>query len=211
MRPISSNISGVFAYEPEIGACILLNAKHPPQRRANSAAHEIGHFMSTRNQLDVLVENSHNKAREERFANIFGNAFLMPAIAVRGMFESYKSADGKFSPRNLIMMAHSFNVSIEAMCRRLEKLSLLKNGTYDSLKDKGFNRDAVKEVLGDPVQNQPLVMPPRIAILATDAYFQGLLSEGQVAEMLLLDRVELRKLLDVLDTEGFDESFEPEA
>lgn len=211
VRPLSSNISGVFAYERGIGACILLNSKHPPQRRANSAAHEIGHFMSTRNQLDVFEDNHHDNAREERFANVFGNAFLMPAITIRRIFESYKSAEGKFSPRNLILMAHSFNVTVEAMCRRLEKLRLLKSGTYASLKDKGLNGSAVKEVLGDPVQNRSLSVPPKLASIFADAYHKGLLSEGQIAEMLLLDRVEIRKLLDALNTEDFDELFEPEA
>lgn len=206
VRPIPSSISGVFAYEPEIGACMLLNSKHPPQRRANSAAHEAGHFMSTRNQIDVFYEDYSDNAREERFANSFGNAFLMPSSVVRRTFENYKSSEGSFSPRNLIIMAHTFNVSIEAMCRRLEKLGLLKRGTYESLKDRGLNKDLVKEVIGDPIQSGNLVVPPKVVILATEAYQKGLLSEGQIAEMFLLDRIEVRKLLDAFNAEGFDES-----
>jgi len=56
IRPLDSKISGLFAFNEKIGPCILLNAKHTKERRSQTAAHECGHFISTRNQPEVLFE-----------------------------------------------------------------------------------------------------------------------------------------------------------
>ena len=34
VRPLPSRVSGLFAYDTEVGACVLLNANHPSTRRA---------------------------------------------------------------------------------------------------------------------------------------------------------------------------------
>lgn len=48
VRRFDSRISGLFAYDEALGACILLNANHPRDRRTQTAAHEIGHMVSSR-------------------------------------------------------------------------------------------------------------------------------------------------------------------
>jgi Zn-dependent peptidase ImmA (M78 family) len=73
-----STVAGLFAYDPGIGACILLNANHPLERRIQSAAHELGHFIGTRQVPEVLEENERFISREERYANAFGPALLTP-------------------------------------------------------------------------------------------------------------------------------------
>ena len=42
---LPSNIAGMYAYSAELGACILINRKHPPERRRVSMLHEYGHFL----------------------------------------------------------------------------------------------------------------------------------------------------------------------
>ena len=71
VRPLGALISGLFAYDEDIGACILLNAKHPLERRTQTLAHELGHFISTRQCADVYHENEPENSREERYANAF--------------------------------------------------------------------------------------------------------------------------------------------
>lgn len=206
IRPLASNISGVFAFGPETGPCVLLNSQHPQTRRAYSGAHELGHFMSTRTHSDVFDERQKDGSREERFANSFAGAFLMPGPAIRRRYEEFTSSQGKFSPRHLILMAHAHHVSPEAMCRRLEKMKLLKQGTFDSLRERGFDRDAVVQVIGDEAPAKPLAVPPRMAILAAEAYYDGRLSEGQLAEMFRLDRTEIRLLLEALEAGDFGDA-----
>lgn len=206
VRPLDSSISGVFAYDKEVGACILINAKHSRERRAVTAAHEFGHFCSSRYAPEVWDEAHIENSREERFANVFMGAFLMPAPLLRRRFQEISMPAGTFSVRHLIVLSDNFHVSPEAMCRRLEGLKLLPAGTYNSLKDRKFSGELVKEVLGDrPKEADELYVktPPRLALLATEAYNQGLLSEGQLCDKLMMDRVEVRKLLDVFSDREF--------
>ncbi len=206
IRPVDSEISGLFAYDPAVGPCILVNAKHPPERQIQTVAHEIGHFLTTRSSPDVYKELDSNIPREERFAIQFGLSFLMPAAAVRRRFRDFCSVNERFSPRHLILMAHAFRVAVEAMCRRLESLKLLPIGTFDSLKERGFAIESAKKAIGEIQTETTSKSPPRLMLLATDAYRKGLLSEGQLCEMLAIDRVELRKLLDMFGDSNWDDA-----
>lgn len=208
VRPIQSRISGVYAYTRAMGPCVLLNAKHPPARRQLSAAHELGHFISTREGVEVAIfDSGMDDGLGERFANRFGPAFLMPAPALRRRYNDVIAA-GNFSPRHLIFLAHSFHVSIEAMCRRLEALRLIPSGTWDMLVRRGFGAEHVREAAGS-AQIGAWAMPhtTRLDMLVAEAYERGLVSEGQLASMLDMDRVDVRELLDRIgadDGEGLD-------
>jgi Zn-dependent peptidase ImmA (M78 family) len=207
----TSTISGLFIYDEGIGACILLNKKHPRERRTMTAAHEFGHLLSTRRQPDIVNAGQTAQSREERFATIFAAALLMPAASIRRRFEDLRRDAGRFSPRHLIVLAQQFNVSEEALCRRLQELGLLPDGTWDSLRDRGFSGDLVRQVLGDKAQEPEVTLPPRLWLLASEAYRQDLLTEGQLARMLRLDRVQVRAIFDALGAQEFggDESLQP--
>lgn len=200
VRDLPSRIAGVFAYHQELGACVLLNAKHPRTRRMWTLAHEIAHLLTQRGEPDVLVLGAAAvAAAAERFADLFAGALLMPGAAIRRHFAESVDQDGRFSPRHLILMAQRFHVSVEATCRRLEHLDLLPQGTYESLRERGLSGEVVRKVLGDPPADERPPVPPRLALLAAEAHFRDLLSEGQLAEMLVMDRVTLRELLDALE------------
>lgn len=56
-RPLKDgSISGLYAFDPAVGACVLVNSNHPRRRRAQTLAHEVGHFISDRSHADVLDE-----------------------------------------------------------------------------------------------------------------------------------------------------------
>ena len=78
VRPLGSRISGLFAHDAVVGACVLLNADHPAGRRAYTAARELGHFTSTRDEPNVLWRDESPHSREERYADHFARAFLTP-------------------------------------------------------------------------------------------------------------------------------------
>ncbi|MCY4660978.1 MAG: ImmA/IrrE family metallo-endopeptidase [Acidobacteria bacterium] len=108
VRPLDSPVSGLFAYDDGVGACILLNASHRPARQAQTAVHELGHLTSCR-QTPVL------------------------------------------------------------------------------------GRTATVDYGGGDAQ-RPVSL--RLGLLAAEAERRELLSEGQLARLLCLDRVELRRILD---------------
>jgi Zn-dependent peptidase ImmA (M78 family)/DNA-binding XRE family transcriptional regulator len=209
IRRFDGRISGLFAYDEAIGACILLNANHPRERRTQTGAHEMGHLVSTRRKPEVLERDKTENSREERYATAFGVAFLTPARAVMQKFNEVTAGSEKLTRRHVIILAHAFGVSREAMVRRLEDLHLTKEGTWDWFETYGgITDDQARQVLGDlsphDAHRADAGRPTsiRLALLAEEASRQGLLSEGQLARMLRLDRVELRKMFDGLQVEG---------
>ena len=198
VRPLPAKISGLFVYDDQIGACVLLNRNHPRERRALTAAHEFAHLLTARAEPDVMEVGEGARSRVERFATAFSLAFPMPATALRSRFREFQTSEGRFSPRHLVLMAHAWHVSPEAMARRLEGLKLLAEGTWDSLRRRGFSGQQVQAVLGDQRREDHLVVPPRLWSLAAEAHARGLLTEGQLAELLRMERREIREMLDLL-------------
>ncbi|WPB77102.1 XRE family transcriptional regulator [Archangium violaceum] len=199
VRPLPSKISGAFAYDPVLGACIILNSKHPPKRRIWTLIHEIAHFLSRRNAISVIFADKKEDSVHERFADLFTGAFLMPAVALRRRFLEMCEADGKFSPRSLIFLARTHYVSLEAMTRRLERLGLLPQGMYESLRERGLTEELVRSAVGNKSLEENILPPSeRFILLAAEAYSRGLLSEGQVAKMLAVDRLAVREMLDAV-------------
>lgn len=191
------SISGLYAYDTAVGACILVNANHPRRRRLQTLAHEAAHFVADRSFADVLDDRPTPLTVEERFARRFGYAFLMPSATVRQRFGALLAQRNGIDVKGLVLLAHQFDVTTEAMCRRLEELELLAQGTWSSIKERGFSSSMEKEVLGDaePISRPPLVAP-RLAYLAARALADGILSEGQVCELLVLDRSELSSVVE---------------
>ena len=216
IRKLKARVSGLFAYDETLGACILINANHPRARRSQTAAHELGHFISTRKAPEVLHVDEIEASREERYANVFARSFLTPARAVMQRFQEVTAGSLRLTRRHVIVLSHAFGVSREAMVRRLEELRLTKDGTWDWFQaNGGITDDQAREVLGDlfPADtvkveaNRPTTL--RLNLMATEARRQDLLSEGQLARLLNLDRVELRKILDEVD-EGSEADGMPE-
>ena len=208
VRQLDSSVSGLFAYDDELGPCILLNANHPRERRAQSAAHELGHFVATRHKAEILYTAEEYNSREERYANMFGRAFLTPARTVMLRFHEITAGSSHLTRRHVILLAHAFGVSREAMVRRLEELRLTKLGTWDWFDDHGgITNIQARQVLGDLFaidtdkheSDRPTTL--RLNLLAAEARHQDLLSEGQLARLLRLDRLSLREILDDVEVE----------
>ena len=209
IKRINSRISGLFAFDDELGPCMLLNADHPRERRAQSAAHECGHLVSTRNKPNVLCKDKIIGSREERYADAFGMAFLMPPRAVMQKFQEVTAGSDRFTRRHVVMLAYFFGVSREAMIRRLEELRLVNKGTWNWFESNGgITKKHIKQVLGELAGANGHVADAdgpttlRLNMLAAEAYRQEFLTEGQLAELLGLDRIELREILDGLEIEG---------
>ena len=209
IRRFDGRISGLFAYDDVLGACMLINANHPRDRRTQTAGHETGHFISTRREPEILHTDEAENSREERYANAFARAFLTPARAVMQKFQEVTAGSDRLTRRHVIVLAHFFGVSREAMVRRLEELGVIKPGTWDWFQSNGgISDEQARQVLGDlrppdaykAEADRPTTL--RLNLLASEAYRQGLLSEGQLARLLHLDRIELREILSSQELEG---------
>ena len=204
-----SKVAGLFTYDETVGACILLNANHPLPRRIQSAAHELGHFYGTRNTPEVLEEDERFLSRDERYANAFGRALLTPAESFEESFRQLKEITGKTTRRLIILLSHQYNISRQACGLRLEELGLAKKGTWDWFEKNGsITEDHVRKVLGE-MGNQPdpsktdadRPISHRMSLMAHVAWKRDLMSEGQLAELLRVGRVELRNIIDQIELE----------
>ena len=77
----------------------------------------------------------------------------------------------------------------------------------------GITNEQARQVLGEPgtVDTRGAQRPVsfRLELLAAEAQGRELLSEGQLARLLRLDRIELRKMLDDADIKGNDRDGPP--
>jgi Zn-dependent peptidase ImmA (M78 family)/DNA-binding XRE family transcriptional regulator len=210
-RKLDPKVSGLFAYDEAVGACILINAGHREDRRTLTGAHELGHFIATRRRPEIYQDEKYENSREERYANAFASAFLMPARAVMEKFKELTIGSTHLTRRHIILLSQFFGVSRQAMVLRLEELGLTKKGTWDWFTDNGgITDEQVRQVLG-PAAYRPIraegAQSSRLFLLAIEAWKKDLISEGQMSEMLKLDREKVRKLIDEAEEDEIDDLF----
>jgi Zn-dependent peptidase ImmA (M78 family)/DNA-binding XRE family transcriptional regulator len=211
-RRLPGKVAGLFTYDDNFGASILINANHPIQRRIQSLAHETGHFDGTRRNPEVLERDEAFLSREERYADAFGRAFLTPAESFTQHFQQLKELIGsEYLTRKLvILLANKFSISREACVRRLEELGLAREGSWQWFeKNDRITIDDAVEVLGeakakadDPIKveaSKP--MSQRMSLMAHAAWKRELMTEGQLSELLKIGRIELRETLDEIELE----------
>ncbi len=190
-RDLPSSIAGMYAYSVELGACILINRNHPPERRRVSMLHEYGHFLLRTDRykpgIDYLTLPG-RKPANERFAESFALSFLMPATSVRQKFHDIVATTGDFQVADLCRMKHFYFVSLEAMTLRVEQLGLIPKGTWESLKESGFAPRKAEAMLGlpsPPVADE--IVPERYKYLTVHAYERGKLGDSDLAHYLRCD------------------------
>jgi Zn-dependent peptidase ImmA (M78 family) len=208
-RPLPSRISGAIAFSESVGGFVLLNSKHPIYRRRVTAAHELAHAALRKEGLTVHFEDESSDDREERFCDVFGSCLLMPGATVRKKAADMKRLVGGFTVRELLTMTLYFNVSMEALVRRMVALKLLPQGTFERLKADGLSlkhQAAVRKELG--LTPEPPSFTVRTLLLAMAAHKRELLTEQQIASMLELDLLTVRKALDEDDQDGQGESLD---
>lgn len=120
---LGQELAGALVKEAGKDPQIFLNGSDNPNRKRFTCAHEIGHFVK-RSDLDNSYEyfdfrdsfSSTGVDPEERYANAFAAALLMPKDRIKQM---------KREGLKDIEMASRLGVSREAMVFRLKKLGLL--------------------------------------------------------------------------------------
>lgn len=194
---LPSAIAGMYAYTAELGCCILVNRKHPPERQRVSLLHEYGHLIVDRFKpgIDYLTMSG-RKPANERFAESFALSFLMPANAVRQRFHDIVTSTKDFQVADLRRMSHFYFVSVEAMALRLEQLNLIPKGSWAYLKQEKFSPRKSAELLDLqplPTNNEPY--PERYKYLAVHAYARAEIGDSELAHYLRCDIATAREIV----------------
>jgi Zn-dependent peptidase ImmA (M78 family)/transcriptional regulator with XRE-family HTH domain len=188
--------AGMFVATADLGACIAVNANHPPDRQRWTIVHEYGHFLTHRYRPDITVLRGGRVPPQERFADAFARFFLLPTSSLTQRFLALKRAkSGPITPADVLDFAHLYGVSTQAMTLRLEELELLRAGTWDQLRKQGLKPDQARELLDIPKAEPLRALPYHYETLAARAFNDELISEGQLARMLETDRVSARRLV----------------
>lgn len=210
-------ISGMFAYIPDLGYCAMINRLHPKTRRRVSLTHEYGHFLCDRHKPGVdFVENPGRKPRNEYFCDAFAMSFLLPRAGVSQFFHDVVESTGDFQVADLVRLSDFFLISLEAATRRLEGLGLVSKGTWDTLKSRGFSHKRARERSGlsGAGEQPPELLPERYRQLAVRAFCKDLITEGQLARFLRVDRLKAREIVEqesIRDVGSDDEPDEKQA
>jgi Zn-dependent peptidase ImmA (M78 family)/DNA-binding XRE family transcriptional regulator len=118
---LPGQVSGLLLFV-DTHVVIGFNKAHPETRRRFTIAHELGHYLlSHHDHFHIDLSDAHGNPpgynwQDERAANDFAAAALMPSAMVTNFFEKDHS---------LQRLADRFNVSREAMGWRLVNLGLL--------------------------------------------------------------------------------------
>ncbi len=197
---LPSNIAGMYAYSADLGACMLINRKHPPERRRVSMLHQYSHFLLGSDRYLPCIEDlatSGRKAGVERFAEAFALGFLMPASSVRQRFQKTVTDTGDFQVADLWRMKNAYFVSLEAMTLRVEQLGLVPKGTWEHLKQSVLGprkAGAMPEPPPPPIDDS--IVPERYRLLAVKAYQRGEIGDADLAHYLRCDVVTAREEAD---------------
>ena len=193
---LPARISGLFVFTEELGGCMAIQRRHPRGRRLWSLCHEYAHFLVHRYEPEVTILRSDSRSsRKERFADSFAKAFLMPALGLRRRFHDLRRSAGPLTPAALLILADLYGVSFEALLLRLEDLRLIPVGTWHRLKDNNFRVKEGQSLLGLGSGSGEPMLPRRYMGLAVRAYEDGLLSEGELVEILHTDRQQARQMV----------------
>ena len=142
-QAFEDHVSGVLAIQG--GAKhILINKSHHQNRKRFTAAHECGHlvlhygdgdglFIDTQMQVYMRAgipsapqytgQDSTTTPQQEREANLFASAILMPAPLLA---QAIQRLEHDLDEDDMLTLATSFGVSVQAMSIRLQNLGLLK-------------------------------------------------------------------------------------
>ena len=164
---------------------VLVNESMAVERQRFTLAHELGHLLlSIREGLD-----------EEKVANRFAGAFLLPALSL--LAELGKGRD-RISMGELLAMKVLYKVSFLAMVHRCGSAGVISSSEakrwFIIAGQRGWRRPPYPEP--DPLPKEATERPKRFRRLCLRAVAAGLLSEPKAAELLNTTVLKLQKLLE---------------
>ncbi|HLJ35893.1 MAG TPA: XRE family transcriptional regulator [Ktedonobacteraceae bacterium] len=197
---IPSKFAAIYHFDNQLGGNIVINRLHLEERRRRSLAHEYAHFLTHRYKPNVLIEGVYQRLPEsERFADAFAQFFLMPTSSLIRRFQNVRRTKQSITPADLCILAHYYGVSVAAITLRLEDIRLLPTGIWEKLRNQGFQiREAQQQLNLETLPMRDDVLPMRYQYLAVDAFDRALITEGQFARFLEVDRVEARYIAETL-------------
>jgi Zn-dependent peptidase ImmA (M78 family)/DNA-binding XRE family transcriptional regulator len=198
---VNSDISGLYIKHPTAGKCILVNYSEDVYRQRFTVAHECGHAILDEDKDFVVSFNWDESNLVEVRANTFASEYLLPLDLLKTI-PAYDSWDAN----KAIDYANRLKVSTTALAFALKGKDLVSDNAMETIK----NSRVPPEKKNDP--ELPADLSPRsrerkedllkkglseyYVNLCLNAYDQGLISTGRLAEVLLVNEYDLGDMLE---------------
>lgn len=196
----NSKISGLFIKHPFAGKCVLVNYSDDIYRQNFTVAHEVGHALLDDNiEYNISFDNKESDYREYR-ANAFASSFLVPEEAFGELNEL------KWNNNLILDISNKLKVNVQTLLIALSnygKITKIEYNNFKKLKvpisvkedfeltnltDKRFlsRKQVIERGLSDFYIKK-----------CHEAYANGHISAGKLAEILLVSDSELPELLNL--------------
>lgn len=195
----NSNISGLFIRHPVAGLCALVNYSEDVYRQRFSAAHEMAHAIFDHDQEASVSYANNGRDRREVRANRFASCFLMPPTFLRNI----PVLDG-WSDQEALRWANDLRVSCHALGIALQEAGIVDANRGAQIQGLRVPRDAKVDPELPATLNQAqrqkkthlleLGLSDCYVELCFDAFKQGVISQGRLAEALLTSSSGLMEL-----------------
>lgn len=132
--PMEDGVSGIIMADDkdikgfDSNKIIIVNSNHSARRKRFTIAHELGHyFINHRPAKCFAHRDAGNYSSEERDANSFASALLMPEDEIRREVNNFKKAGFAELPDSQLIdyIADAFDVSQSAAEVRLKRLNMI--------------------------------------------------------------------------------------
>ena len=180
---------GLSITDPEF-SFILVNTDQLRSRALFTLAHELGHVLNSDGTTINIDRDLRARSDEERLANAFAAAFLMPESEIRDTIDEYGRGG-----ESLARMLVGFGVSYETLIYRLHNLGIINAEGRDRLRrirwasliehldDEEITRNLLAARGARPERRPPTLLASRCLYGALD----GIVGAGPLARLLDVD------------------------
>lgn len=195
----NSNISGLFIKHPVAGKCILVNYDDDIYRQNFTLSHEICHAILD-DDIDYNVSFESEKGYREIRANAFASSFLIPSNVLSNL------QNVTWNNNLILQTANKLKVNVQPLLIALKSNSNINQTQYNNfikLKIPRNNKDdyELKGLSPKILSSKKVLLERGISTSYVrnchEAYINGHISSGKLAEILLVDEYELPIILDL--------------
>ncbi len=191
ITPLPVGVDGLALTSGDL-RLITVSSNISATRQRFTMAHELCHVVSGDAQDLTIDEDVYaRQSREERRANAFAAALLIPASALRS------STVGHHMDLDLVVqLLGDFGVSLDMLAYRLHNVGIVSTGDRDSIRAMNSARIAARPGRSDDLQaRNERRAPARLLDRALNAFAVGHLGIRPLAKLLNVDPDQLREEL----------------
>jgi Zn-dependent peptidase ImmA (M78 family) len=201
----NSNISGLTIHHPVAGTCILVNYSEDIYRQRFTAAHEAGHgILDFGEEVIVSFTNRYANNLTEVRANTFAAKYLLPTEIVSNL------PVGRWTRAEIVKWASHFRVSTAALAIALKEVGKIDDNQVQELRRVSVpSMVKVDPELGNlegraALRKSELLwrgLSTFYVRLCFDAYSVGLMTARRLAEMMLVEDIELNEIASLFNVQ----------